>query len=84
MPENEELLYTDSQYEYYKVTVAAGTRMISGKVPETCDAAGLRAVCPGSTDCSYNDQSKCDITPLSLPSSHDNYWQKDCWDPRYL
>ena len=70
VPENAELLYTDSQYEYYKVTVAKGTRMIKGKVPETCEAAGLRAVCPGSTSCQFTDQTKCDITPLSISSSY--------------
>ena len=77
MPENAELLYTDSQYKYYKVTVAKGTRMKEGKVPETCEAAGLRAVCPGSTSCRHTDQTKCDITPLSLSSS---YERRGCRD----
>ena len=69
-----ELLYTDSQFEYYKVTVAKGTRMIAGKVTETCEAAGMEAVCaggPGRHGCSpillggpYKKDNKCTITPL--------------------
>ena len=37
-----ELLHKDSQNEYYRVPVAAGTRMVEGTVIETCEAAGLR------------------------------------------
>ena len=69
-----ELLYKDSQFEYYKVTVAEGTRMIAGKVTETCEAAGMEAVCaggPGRDGCSpillgfpYKKDNKCTITPL--------------------
>ena len=38
-----ELLYEDKlkNYEYYRVPVAAGTRMVLGTVGETCEAAGL-------------------------------------------
>ena len=38
-----ELLHTDKlkNYEYYRVPVAAGTRMVLGTVVETCEAAGL-------------------------------------------
>ena len=35
------VLHKDSQYEYYRVPVAAGTRMVMGTVIETCVAAGL-------------------------------------------
>ena len=69
-----ELLYKDSQFEYYKVTVAEGTRMIAGKVTETCEAAGMEAVCaggPGRHGCTpillgfpYKKDNKCTITPL--------------------
>ena len=38
-----ELLHKDSQYEYYRVPVAAGTRIVKGTVIEICEAAGLRA-----------------------------------------
>ena len=40
MPQGLQLLYTDSQFEYYKITVANGTRMVEGKVAETCEKAG--------------------------------------------
>ena len=65
-----ELLYTTriarvASYQYYKVTVDIGTRMTAGKVPETCEEAGLKAVCPGPKGCHYNDESKCVVTPLS-------------------
>ena len=39
-----ELLYTNhggNYLEYYRVPVAAGTRMVLGTVVETCEAAGL-------------------------------------------
>ena len=60
-----DILYTDASYQYYKVTVDIGTRMTAGKVPETCEEAGLKAVCPGPKGCNYNDESKCVVTPLS-------------------
>ena len=62
-----ELLYIEYKYKYkyYKVTVDIGTRMTAGKVPETCEEAGLKAVCPGPKGCNYNDESKCVVTPLS-------------------
>ena len=34
----QELLYEDSEYEYYKVPVANGRRLDEGAVPETCQA----------------------------------------------
>ena len=51
------LLYTDGHYKYYKVEVHIGTRMTAGKVPETCEEAGLQAVCPGPKGCHNNDES---------------------------
>ena len=64
-----ELLYTDAHYKYYKFAVDKGTRMTEGKVVETCEEAGLKAVCAGPKSCQYNDESKCVITPLSNKSS---------------
>ena len=71
MPQGSQLLYTDSQFEYYKITVAKGTRMVEGKVAETCEKAGhgLKAVCVADKahdiKCNFNDKTKCVITPLS-------------------
>ena len=33
---------------------------------DTCKAAGMHAVCPGSSTCGYNSD-KCLVTPLSSP-----------------
>ena len=71
MAENAELLYTDSQYKYYKVTVTSGTRMVSGKVTETCEAAGMEAVCSGpDTSCTHYNEDMCTITPLSTKCNY--------------
>ena len=43
-----EVLYTDHQFEYYRVRVANGTRMVDGSVPRICEAAGMKAVCMGT------------------------------------
>ena len=43
-----------------------GDRLVEGKVPETCEAAGLQAVCTGPDDgCQHTDTNKCMVTPLS-------------------
>ena len=59
------MLHTDSQFKYYKVPVAKGTTLTEGKVPETCEAAGMRAVCDGPSGCRYTNLAKCVVTPLS-------------------
>ena len=61
---NQTLLYTEEGYKYYKVPVADGQRLVEGKVPETCAAAGMRAVCHGSAGSAYTDTTKCLVTPL--------------------
>ena len=67
---NQTLLYTEEGYNYYKVPVADGQRLVEGKVPETCAKAGLRAVCSGPVSCRYTDTSKCFVTPLSNDCSN--------------
>ena len=69
------MMHKDNQYEYYKVAVAVGTKMIYGKVSETCESAGMKPVCQGSSSyssrrgCGYDDLAKrphrCFVTPLS-------------------
>ena len=63
-------LYGDDQYEYYKVNVDKGTKMTTGKVVETCEKAGLKAVCPGDRKCVYTNEAKCAVTPLSTHITH--------------
>ena len=64
------MMHKDNQYEYYKVTVAQGTRMTKGKVSETCKWWGMKPVCngPGRT-CNYDNLANmplsCYVTPLS-------------------
>ena len=65
------MMHKDNQYEYYKVAVAVGTKMIHGKVLETCESVGMKPVCQGPTrTCSYDDLAntphRCYITPLSI------------------
>ena len=50
---SQELLKKFSGYEYYRVPVASDTRMVEGTVIETCEAAGLRAMCNGA-GCNYD------------------------------
>ena len=63
---NQTLLYTEEGYNYYKVPVADGQRLVEGKVYETCTKAGLRAVCWAHANASYTDTTKCLVTPLSI------------------
>ena len=40
--------------------------MTEGKVPETCEKAHMKAVCPGSRQCKYTNEAKCVVTPLNM------------------
>ena len=66
------LLYSRDGYEYYKVPVKHGEVLVEGKVAETCEAAGMKAVCLGPAGCGYTDTSKCMVTPLSTCSGYGN------------
>ena len=52
------LLHTDAQFEYYKVPVSPGLSLLAETVVQTCEAAGMRATCPGSSTCQYTDESR--------------------------
>ena len=70
LPPGSQMMHKDNQYEYYKVTVAQGTRMIEGKVNETCTSAGMKPVCHGPKRTCYADDLAerpfgCYVTPLS-------------------
>ena len=58
-------LYSDSSFEYYKVQVPPGTRLIEGSVSQTCESVGLKAVCSGHENCVYTDIHMCMVTSLS-------------------
>ena len=57
------LLHSDQGYDYYKVPVADGLRLVEGQVSKTCAEAGLMAVCSGDASCRYTDTAKCLVTP---------------------
>ena len=59
-----DLLYKGDGYCYYKVPVANGVKLIEGAVPDTCQAAGLEAVCAGA-NCPWRS-SRCKNVPLSV------------------
>ena len=59
------LLFGSDDYNYYKVPVASGTRLIEGVVADTCKEAGLDAVCAGDASCSFTS-NRCMDTPLSI------------------
>jgi len=65
--------YADG-YEYYKVPVRHGERLVEGKVAETCEAVGLQAVCYGPVGCQFTDTSKCMVTPWSQCNGWENMY----------
>ena len=58
------LLISSDDYNYYKVAVASGTRLLEGVVPDTCKEAGMDAVCGGDASCQFTS-NLCMDTPLS-------------------
>jgi len=57
-------LHSDSQFEYYKVAVDSGVRMLEGATVTACRKYGLEAACTGFSGCVYNDESKCQVVPI--------------------
>merc|ERR1711892_691723 len=51
--------------KFYGVPVADGTTMIEGAVADTCDAAGMRAVCIGDSSCSYSS-ARCQVVDFEV------------------
>ena len=58
-------------FYYYKVQVADGLRMMEDAIVQTCQGAGLKAVCPGGSECNHNSPD-CFVTPI-MPSKGCNY-----------
>ena len=56
--------------DYYKIPYNEGTELKGGgNTAKRCNAVGMKAVCPGNSDCVHNSV-QCMVTPLSL--------SKDC------
>ena len=54
------LYLQENGYSYYGVPVATGKTLVEGTVADTCEAAGMRAVCTGSADCKYYSK-RCEV-----------------------
>ena len=54
------LYYEERGAKYYGIPVPRGTRMTEGAVADTCEAAGMRAVCAGDSNCRYSS-SRCEV-----------------------
>ena len=61
-------LHADLLFDYYKVKIAHGTRMVAGTVRIFCELAGMKAVCTAGPGCSLNT-AHCVNTPSSEASS---------------
>jgi len=62
------LLLAGRESNIYKVPVPHGQLLTEGKVPETCENAGMKALCWGDASCSYTKKanSRCVTTPHHL------------------
>ena len=56
------LYLEENDHFYYGVPVPNGKTMVEGTVADTCDAAGMRAVCEGPAGCKYNS-IRCQVVP---------------------
>ena len=54
------LYYEERGARYYGIHVPKDTRMTEGAVADTCEAAGMRAVCAGDSNCSWSS-SRCEV-----------------------
>merc|ERR1719410_1273331 len=57
-----QFLLVDQEYEYYKVAVPTGVRLVEGAVADVCEDAGMKAVCRGKSPCKYGS-GRCVVTP---------------------
>ena len=48
---------------YYGIPVAVGKRLTEGVVADTCEAAGMRAVCAGNSECQYSNK-RCKVVTI--------------------
>ena len=63
-------LHSDSTFDYYKVEVEAGVKMVEGATSTVCQNVGMKAACMGPSGCRYTDESKCQATPLEAYCSY--------------
>ena len=58
-----ERLYSSNGQTLFKVPVAYGTRLSEGSVPDTCEGAGMKAVCQGQAGCQFNS-ARCKVVSI--------------------
>ena len=51
-------LHSDSKFDYYKVPVDSGVRMVEGATVTACRKVGMEAACRGPSGCKWNDETK--------------------------
>ena len=51
-------LHSDSTFDYYKVAVDAGVKMMEAAIATACRKGGMEAVCPGPIGCHFNDETR--------------------------
>jgi|ERR1712098_686534 len=71
-PLGSKLFYEEKGAKYYGIPVAKGVTLNTGVVADTCDAAGMRAVCNGDSSC-HNYSPRCEVVDLeTFPGSCGN------------
>ena len=63
------LYYEGRVAQYYGIPVPRGTRMTEGAVADSCEAAGMKAVCAGDCNCRYSS-SRCEVDENHLDEDH--------------
>jgi len=53
LPKGFKLYYEEKGAKFYGIPVAKGTTLTEGVVADTCEAVGMKAVCPGDSSCKY-------------------------------
>merc|ERR1719193_643258 len=54
------LYYEENGAQFYGIPVAEGTKITEGVVADTCEAAGMKAVCAGDSNCRWSS-NRCQV-----------------------
>ena len=50
-------LYSDANFDYFKIPVEDGVTMVEGATATACREFGFQAVCNAQSGCGWNDES---------------------------
>jgi len=67
------LYYEENGAKFYGIPVAEGTTLTEGVVADTCEAVGMRAVCPGDSSCE-NYSARCQVVDFESSYCEDPMW----------